>query len=72
MGNLPSRPLTSLKARAWNLAARMVARSITGSGADLEVLCHIRDAVLPALRRKAEIIERNQRYDPTGAARIRR
>ncbi len=54
------KPRGSMKARAWRLAARAV-REWALSSAPADVQDHMLDAVVPALRTRARIIERNAR-----------
>jgi len=51
----------SAKARAWRLAAKAVREWGIANATDEDVLDHMLDAVVPALRRRAAIIERNRR-----------
>lgn len=52
----------SLKARAWSTAASYLADSMRDeNGLDPELVAHVVDSVIPAMRRRAQIIERNQR-----------
>jgi lipopolysaccharide export system protein LptC len=62
-----SSKLKSVKARAWEFAAQLLewhARAdrggVTPDLSFLPELEHIRVAVVPALKRRAEIVERNQ------------
>lgn len=53
--------LRSPKAKAWRLAARQLREYLWywAGSSPAEVEEHLRDAVIPSLQRRAEIVERN-------------
>ena len=54
--------LTSIKARAWDLAAKWAEQALWGDmDVEPEVRAHILAAVVPSMKRTAERIERNRR-----------
>jgi hypothetical protein len=64
--------MNSIKARAWALAAEILETHTPRTDRDgvtpevpmSEVVAHIRDHVVPSLRQRARIIERNHKVRP--------
>jgi hypothetical protein len=57
--------MKSMKARAWDLAADLL-EALTEKDGPPEEIEHIRVHVIPSLRQRARIIERNQKDSWTG------
>jgi hypothetical protein len=53
--------MKSLKAKAWAQAAQILEEEIARGGGNPEIIAHILDHVVPSLRQRARIIERNHK-----------